>query len=54
MGENYLIMNGQNRIKEEPTLLAGVVEDQTVMSLAVLYSVNRALSDCKLSAATFD
>lgn len=54
MGENYLIMNGQNRIKEEPTLSAGVVEDQTVMSLAILYSVNRALSDCKLSAATFD
>ena len=54
MGENYLIKNGKNQIKEEPTLSAGAVEDQTAMSLAVLHSVNRALSDCKLSAATFD
>jgi len=28
MGENYLIKNGKNRIKEDPTLTAGVVEDQ--------------------------
>lgn len=54
MGENYLIKNGKNRIKEDPTLPAGVIEDQTAMSLAILHSVNRALTDCKLSAATFD
>lgn len=53
MGENYLIKDGKNRLKNDPTLSAGVVGDQTAMSLAILHSVNRALTDCKLSEATY-
>ena len=53
MGENYLIKDGKNRLKNDPTLSAGVVEDQTAMSLAILHSVNRALADCKFSEATY-
>ena len=53
MGENYLIKDGKNRLKNDPTLSAGVVEDQTAMSLAILHSVNRALVDCKFSEATY-
>ena len=53
MGENYLIKDGKNRLKNDPSISAGVVEDQTAMSLAILNSVNRALSDCKFSEATY-
>ena len=53
MGENYLIKDGKNRLKNDPTLTPGVVEDQTAMSLAILHSVYRALNDCKFSDATY-
>ncbi|MEN6408371.1 MAG: hypothetical protein ABFD44_01500, partial [Anaerolineaceae bacterium] len=54
MGENYLIKDGKNRRKNEPTTPPGVIEDQTAMSLAILHAVNRALSERKLSDATYE
>ena len=54
MGENYLIKDGKNRKKNDHNIAPGVVDDQTAMSLAILHTVSRALTEQKLSEATFE
>ena len=51
--ENYIIKDGKNRYKTEPSTPAGVIDDQTAMSLSILNSVSRAITECKLSEATY-
>lgn len=51
--ENWFIKEGKKRHKADTQTTGGVIDDETAMSLAILNSVNRALTDFKLSDATF-
>lgn len=53
MAENWFIKDGKDRHESDKTTPAGVIDDQTAMSLSILNSVSRALKDGKLSEGTF-
>jgi len=54
MGDNFMTKNGDNRLKSETSTPAGVINDQTALSLAILYSAKRLLAEHKLSDATYE
>ncbi|MEN6408373.1 MAG: radical SAM protein [Anaerolineaceae bacterium] len=54
IGENYLIRDGKNRRKNEPSIPPGVIEDQTAMSRAILHALRRIFTERKLSKATYE
>jgi MoaA/NifB/PqqE/SkfB family radical SAM enzyme len=54
MGENWMIKNKKNRLNTETSIPAGVIDDQTSLSLAILGTVKRLLMDHKLSDATYE
>jgi len=53
VGENAIIRDARQRKKSDEATPAGVIDDQTAMSLAILHTVSRLLSGCKLSEATY-
>lgn len=54
MGERYMVKNGKNRHKTESATAPGVIDDQTALSLAMLHSAKRLLTERTLSDATYE
>ncbi|NMC11848.1 MAG: radical SAM protein [Chloroflexi bacterium] len=53
MAEKWLITDNKNKHKSDKTTPPGVIDDGTAMGLAILHSVECALTEHKLSPATF-
>jgi len=54
MGENYLKNDNKRRHKEDKNTPAGVIDDETSLSLAILTSAKNALLSGHISQATFE
>ena len=53
MAERWVRNNAKKRHTDDTDTPSGVIEDQTAMTLAIIHSVERALSEFKISDATF-
>lgn len=53
-GKKFLIRNGEERRRNDPSLAPGIIDDQVSLGIAMIESIKRILTDHILSDATYE